>query len=91
MEPTQFIMIIKSVEEILIFESTEGGKRVYSRKPGETTRTLIHEDPALLEQEKENQHWLIWRDILHHAKDNPALSDVIHQAEMIYNLIKDEK
>lgn len=87
-------MIIKSVEEILIFESSEGGKRVYSRKPGETTRTLIHEDPALvvyLEQETENQHWLLWRDILHHAKDNPALSDVIHQAEMIYNLIKDEK
>jgi len=84
-------MIIKSAEEIIVFESPDGGKTIFSRKSGEVNRTLHHKDASLIEEEKENQRWLIWRDILCYAKSNSALNDVVHQAEMVYNLIREEK
>jgi len=76
--------IIKSIEEITIFESPDGGKTVYARKSGETERKLIIEDP----EKKYRDRWLEWRDILEASKDNPALADQIEKAEMIWNLIK---
>ncbi len=76
--------IIKSIEEITIFESPDGGKTVYARKSGETERTLIREDP----DKKDRDRWLEWRDILEASKDNTALADLIQKAEMIWHLTK---
>lgn len=78
-------MIIKSIEEITIFESPDGGKTVYARKGGE--RTLSQEDP----DKPERDRWLEWRDILKASKDNPALADLIDKAEVIWKLTKTEK
>lgn len=76
--------IIKSIEEVTIFESPDGGKTIYSRKSGDTNKELIKEDPQL----KDRQRWLEWRDILEASKDNTALADLIEKAEMIWKLIK---
>jgi hypothetical protein len=76
--------IIKSIEEITIFESPDGGKTVYARKSGETERTMIIEDP----ERKYRDRWLEWRDILEASKDNPALADLIEKAELIWRLTK---
>jgi hypothetical protein len=76
--------IIKSIEEITIFESPDGGKTVYARKSGETERKLIIEDP----EKKYRDRWLEWRDILEASKDNPALADQIEKAELIWRLTK---
>ena len=76
--------IIKSIEEIWIYESPDGGKTIYRRKSGETDRELIREDP----EKKHRDRWLEWRDILEASKNNPALADQIEKAELIWRLIK---
>ena len=80
-------MMIKSSEEIIIYESPDGGKTVYSRKSGSSDRTLIQEDP--------NKHyitrWYEWRDILTLAEREPSLADAINKAEIIYVLVKKEQ
>jgi len=80
-------MTIKSVKEIIIYESPDGGKTVYSRKSGSSDRTLIKEDPLVHWKAR----WYEWGDILQAAESNPALADAIHKAEMIYALTKEEK
>ena len=80
-------MMIKSSEEIIIYESPDGGKTVYSRKSGSSDRTLLQEDP--------NKHyitrWYEWREILKLAETEPSLADAINQAEIIYVLLKTEE
>jgi len=78
---------IKSVEEVIIYESPDGGKTVYSRKSGSSDRTLVKEDPS----KHFIAQWYEWRDILQAAETNPTLADAIHKAEMIYVLIKENK
>lgn len=77
---------IKSVEEVIIYESPDGGKTVYSRKSGSLDRTLIKEDP----EKHYIAKWYEWRDILKMAESNPTLADAIQRVEVIYALIKKE-
>jgi hypothetical protein len=79
--------IIKSIEEITVFESPDGGKTVYSRKSGSLDRTLIKEDP----EKNFLSKWYEWRQILTLAETEPSLADAINQAEIIYALIKKEE
>ena len=81
-------MIIKNIEEITIFESPDGGKTIYSRKSGETDRTLVWEDPEAKKEKLFKERWLEWRDILETSKTNPGLADLIEKAEMFYRLQK---
>jgi len=78
--------MIKSSEEIIIYESPDGGKTIYSRKSGSSDRTMVEEDP--------NKHyisrWYEWREILRIAEEEPSLRDAIEKAEMIYKLVKKE-
>lgn len=78
--------IIKSVEEITIFESPDGGKTVYSRKSGSSDRTLVKEDP----EKNHITKWYEWREILKLAETEPSLANAISKAEMIYVLLKKE-
>lgn len=79
--------MIKSSEEIIIYESPDGGKTVYSRKSGSSGREMIKDDP--------NKHymakWYEWREILKLAETEPTLADVINKAEMVYTLLKQEQ
>ncbi len=51
---------IKSHEEIVIYESPDGGKTVYSRKSGSSDRTMIKEDTTQNYMTK----WYEWKEIL---------------------------
>lgn len=79
--------MIKSSEEIIIYETPDGGKTIYSRTSGSSDRTLIQEDP--------NKHyitkWYEWRDVLKLAVTEPTLADAINKAEMLYVILKKEK
>ena len=79
-------MIVKSIEELTIYESPDGGKTIYSRKSGSSDRNLIQEDSST----KVNQRWLTWKEILKLAETEPSLRDAIEQAEIVYALIKKE-
>jgi hypothetical protein len=78
--------IIKSVEEIYIYESPDGGKTIYRRAPGSTDKEMICEDP----ERKYIEQWNTWRDILKLSRDNITLRDAVEKAEIIYKLIKNE-
>ena len=81
-------MIIKNIEEITIFESPDGGKTIYSRKSGETDRTLVYEDPEAKKEKLFKERWIEWRDILKASEDNPGLKDLIEKVELFYRLQK---
>jgi len=79
--------MIKSSEEIIIYESPDGGKTVYSRKSGSLDRIMIKEDTS--------QHyvtkWYEWKEILKLAETEPSLANAINKAEMLYVILKKEK
>jgi hypothetical protein len=83
--------IIKSIEEITIFESPDGGRTVYSRKSGSSDRTLVSKDPQLILEEELAAKWAYWKDIIKLSKENSTLADAIHKVEMIYVLIKEQE
>ena len=73
-------------QTILIYESPDGGKTVYSRKSGSLDRTLIREDP----ERKNINKWHEWKNILKLAEVEPSLADAISKAEMLYVILKKE-
>jgi hypothetical protein len=78
--------MIKSIEELTVYESPNGGKTIYSRKSGSSSRELIKENPG----DKLTQQWITWKEILKLAQTEPSLRDSIEQAEIVYALIKKE-
>ena len=79
--------MIKSSEEIIIYESPDGGKTVYSRKSGSSDRTLIKEDTT----QNYITKWYHWKEILKLAETEPSLANAINKAEMLYVLLKKEE
>jgi hypothetical protein len=79
-------MMINSHEEIIIYESPDGGKTIYSRKSGSPDRTLIKEDTS----QRYITKWYEWKEILKLAETEPSLANAISKAEMIYKLVKKE-
>jgi len=78
--------MIKSSEEIIIYESPDGGKTVYSRKSGSSDRTMIVEDTT----QNYITKWYQWKEILKLAETEPSLANAISKAEMLYVLLKKE-
>lgn len=79
-------MTIKSTEEIIIYESPDGGKTIYSRHSGSSEKTLIKQELNV----NQVARWYEWKEILKLAETNVTLKDAVIQAEMIYALIKKE-
>jgi hypothetical protein len=74
-----------------IFESPDQGETIYKREIGSLDRELVsisEKKKSMYEQLKEDQ---LWGEIRRKAKTNVALNDILNQAIMVYNLIKDEK
>ena len=78
---------IKSHEEIVIYESPDGGKTVYSRKSGSSDRTMIKEDTT----QNYITKWYEWKEILKLAETEPSLANAIIKAEMLYVILKKEE
>jgi hypothetical protein len=79
--------MIKSHEEIIIYESLDGDKTVYSRKSGSSDRTLVKEDSSQHYMAK----WYEWKEILKLAETEPSLANIINKAEMLYVILRKEQ
>jgi hypothetical protein len=83
-------MMIKSTEEIIIYESPDGGKTVYARKPGETVRHLHSVDPVWQKEQELQIRWVNLKEAVFMADSDPTLNDAISKVEMLYALKKKE-
>jgi len=74
--------------EIVIYESPDGGKTVYSRTNGSPQRKL-HTAPSSIDGEIERvQREAKWLSILKMSERSPALSEAIDKCIVLYELQK---
>ena len=78
--------MIKSIQEIVIYESPDGGKTVYSRKPGDTVRILHSIDELTAKEEKLATKWARLKDAVY--LDDPVINDLLNQIEVLLELKK---
>lgn len=78
-------MMIKSSEEIVIYESPDGGKTVYARKPGETIRHIQSENR---QEQKINIRWANLKEAVELAESDLAMNDLLEKVEIYLKLKK---
>ena len=83
-------MTVNKITEVTIFESPDGGRTVYARRPGQTTRELYSQDPQLQQELKELECEKRWVDIFGARQDNPELNRLCEQVEIFYELSRDK-
>jgi hypothetical protein len=81
-------MEVKRITEITIYESPDGGRTVYARRPGSNHRELHMRDPELDKEIAELKNQERWQEILAARTDNPALNELLEQVEILYELSK---
>lgn len=81
-------MTVTKITEITIYESPDGGRTVYARKPGSKARELHLRDPLLDKEIAELERQKRWTEMFHARADNPALNELCEKAEMFYVLSK---
>jgi hypothetical protein len=79
-------MMIKSSEEIIIYESPDGGKTIYSRKSGSSQRTLHSIDPMYKKEQELTEKWARLKEAV--FLEDPAIDDLISKIEMLMELKK---
>lgn len=72
----------------MIYESPDGGKTIYGRLPGETQRTLVHQDPEVIETLESIKEDKLWGEIRRKAKNHDELKRMLNAVKIYYNLIK---
>lgn len=87
---TQSTMTIRRIDEIVIYESPDGGKTVYSRRQGKVKRTLHHSDPEYEKEQELTRRWLDLKEAVFMADTDKALDYAIQRVEILYALKKDE-
>jgi hypothetical protein len=83
--------MIKSSEEVIIYESPDGGKTVYSRKSGSLARKLHWEDPEHKRTQEALNRWANLKEAVLLADTNVTLNDAIEKVEALYILIRGSK
>ena len=79
-------MMVSKITELTVFESPDGGRTVYARKPGATKRELHYQDPKLQQELKELEAQKRWVDIFQARQDNTELNHLCEQVEILYEL-----
>jgi hypothetical protein len=79
-------MDVSKITEVTIFESPDGGRTVYARRPGTVERTLHWQDPELQRELAELEQQKRWVDIFQARRDNAELDRLCEQVEIIYEL-----
>ena len=74
------------ITEVMIYESPDGGRTVYARRPGSSTRELHSQDPNLQLELKELELEKRWVDIFGARKTNLELDQLCEQVEILYEL-----
>jgi hypothetical protein len=62
-------MIVSKITELTIFESPDGGRTVYARKPGHNYREMFSRDDLRAKETAEYERWL---NIFNAMRTNPA-------------------
>jgi len=81
-------MNVSKITELTVFESPDGGRTVYARRPGSTVRQLHYQDPQLIKELAELDQQKRWQEIFAARETNPALDHLCEQAEILYELSK---
>lgn len=81
-------MQVSKITEVTIFESPDGGRTVYARKPGSKDRELHWQDPMLQRELAELESQKRWVDIFQARRDNAELDRLCEQVEIMYELSK---
>jgi hypothetical protein len=79
-------MMVNKITEVTVFESPDGGRTVYARRPGESNRELYSQDSALQQELKDLENSKRWVEILQARKDNTELNHLCEQVEISYEL-----
>ena len=79
-------MQVSKITEVTIFESPDGGRTVYARKPGQKDPTLHWQDPDLQRELAELESQKRWVDIFQARRDNAELDRLCEQVEILYEL-----
>jgi hypothetical protein len=79
-------MQVSKITEVTIFESPDGGRTVYARRPGHTDRELHWQDPTLQRELAELEAQKRWVDIFQARRDNEELNRLCEQVEILYEL-----
>ena len=81
-------MTVSKITELTIYESPNGGRTVYARRPGDRARELHLRDPLLDEELAEIENQRRWMEIFNARNTNSGLNQLCEQAEMLYELSK---
>jgi hypothetical protein len=76
--------MIKSIEELIIYESPDGGKTVYSRKSGSSEREMIKVAP----EDRVANRWLNLKEAVIMAQDDKTMDDALQRVEILLELKK---
>lgn len=76
------------ITEVTIFESPDGGRTVYARRPGSSSRELYSQSPDLQQELKELEKQKRWVDIFGARQTNSELNQLCEQVEILYELSK---
>jgi hypothetical protein len=79
-------MMVSKITELPVFESPDGGRTVYARRPGESKRELHFQDPKLQQELKELESQKRWVDIFQARCNNVELDHLCEQVEILYEL-----
>ena len=82
------IMATDKITEVTIYESPDGGRTVYARRPGASQRSLHSQDPGLQLELEELEREKRWVDIFGARKTNLELNRLCEQVEILYELGK---
>jgi hypothetical protein len=81
-------MTVSKITELTIYESPDGGRTIYARRPGDTNRELHLRDPLLDAELAEIENQRRWMEIFHARRINSGLDQLCEKAEVLYELSK---
>ena len=81
-------MNVSKITELTVFESPDGGRTVYARRPGSTVRELHRQDPQLQQELAELEQQKRWVDIFSARGANAELNHLCEKVEILYELSK---
>lgn len=84
-------MTVSKITEVTIYETPDGGRTVYTRRPGSTHREISLQDPLLEKERAELKQQERWQHILHARATNPELNRLCEQVELLYELSKTDE
>ena len=76
-------MEVSRIQEIVIFESPDGGQTIYQRNSGSGLRELVTEKNKTLISFQQ------WQDIIKLSKTNLAIKESLDQLIVLYELSKE--